>query len=110
MLITDPRAIGDKLLAARKRRGLTQAELAEKAGLADRTYADIERGESMMRVNTLMSICQVLRITPNDILTEDMHDQPDAEQIMALLKDRPPRDRGIIFQLIQLLLSYKDDI
>ena len=44
MLIFDLRTIGNKLLTIRKRMGMTQAEVAEAAGLSDRTYADIERG------------------------------------------------------------------
>ena len=39
MLIFDKIAIGNKLLAIRKRTGMTQAEVAEAAGLSDRTYA-----------------------------------------------------------------------
>ena len=50
MLIYDFRAIGNRLLAIRRRQGLTQAEVAEAAGLADRTYADIERGTVNMRL------------------------------------------------------------
>ena len=42
MLIHDFQAIGNKLLTIRKKVGLTQAEVAEAAGLADRTYADID--------------------------------------------------------------------
>lgn len=38
MLIFDLNTIGNKLLAIRKRAGLTQAEVAEAAGLSDRTY------------------------------------------------------------------------
>ena len=62
--------IGNKLLAIRKRTGMTQAEVAEAAGLSDRTYADIERGTVNMRTETLLRICNVLRITPDEILTE----------------------------------------
>ena len=53
MLIHNTRDIGGKLLSIRKKAGLTQSELAEKAGLSDRTYADIERGTVNMRVATL---------------------------------------------------------
>ena len=41
MLLFDLRRIGNQLLAIRKRSGLTQADVAEAAGLSDRTYADI---------------------------------------------------------------------
>ena len=42
MLVLDFHAVGNKLLSIRKRVGMTQAEVAEAAGLSDRTYADIE--------------------------------------------------------------------
>ena len=70
MLIFDLHAIGNKLLTIRKRMGMTQAEVAEAAGLSDRTYADIERGTVNMRTETILRICNVLHITPDEILTE----------------------------------------
>ena len=41
MLLFDFHNIGNRLLTFRKRSGMTQGEVAEKAGLSDRTYADI---------------------------------------------------------------------
>ena len=70
MLVFDFRTIGNKLYTIRHRLGMTQAEVAEAAGLSDRTYADIERGSANMRMETLLRICTVLQITPNEILTE----------------------------------------
>ena len=70
MLTNDLRTIGNRLLTYRKRAGLTQIEVAERAGLSDRTYADIERGSVNMRLSTILRICDVLHITPNEILTE----------------------------------------
>ena len=69
MLIFDFHAIGEKLYAVRKRSGLTQAEVAELAGLSDRTYADIERGSVNMRIETVLKICRALGITPDALLT-----------------------------------------
>lgn len=71
MLVCDLYSIGNKLLHIRRRMGMTQAEVAEAAGLSDRTYADIERGTVNMRIDTLLRICGALHITPNDILTEE---------------------------------------
>ena len=71
MLVLDFHAVGNKLLSIRKRVGMTQAEVAEAAGLSDRTYADIERGTVNMRVETILRICNVLHITPDEILTEE---------------------------------------
>ena len=71
MLIFDTIQIGNKLLQFRKKSGLTQAEVAEAAGLSDRTYADIERGTVNMKIETVLRICNALKITPNEILTDE---------------------------------------
>ena len=72
MLIFDFTVIGNNLYSIRKKMGMTQAEVAENAGISDRTYADIERGTVNMRVETLLRICNVLKITPNEILSTDV--------------------------------------
>lgn len=71
MLIFDFRTIGNKLLAVRKRSGMTQSEVAEAAGLSDRTYADIERGDVNTRIETILKICGAMQITPDAVLTEE---------------------------------------
>ncbi|MGN1110555.1 MAG: helix-turn-helix transcriptional regulator [Oscillospiraceae bacterium] len=71
MLVFDFRTIGNKLLDIRRRAGLTQSEVAEVAGLSDRTYADIERGTVNMRIETILKICEALHITPDVVLTEE---------------------------------------
>ncbi len=85
MLITDLKMIGAKLLAIRKKAGLTQSEVAELSGLSDRTYADIERGTVNMRVETVLRICKALQITPDDIVSEES-DSFDAEEQEVLEK------------------------
>lgn len=71
MLVFDFKAIGNKLLAVRKKCGMTQSEVAEAANLSDRTYADIERGTVNMRIETVLKICDALQITPDAVLTEE---------------------------------------
>ena len=63
MLISDLNLIGENLYHFRKKCGLTQSEVAELAELSDRTYADIERGNTNMRIDTLIKICSALKIT-----------------------------------------------
>lgn len=83
MLAPNGCAIGEKLLAFRKQRGLTQADVAERAGLSDRAYAEIERGTVNMRVSSLLKICEVLRVTPNDLLLADPPSVPPTEKDIA---------------------------
>ncbi len=106
MLISDLVAIGNKLLSIRKRMGLTQAEVAEKAGLSDRTYADIERGTVNMRIETILRICNVLHITPDEILT-DYSTAPSVrqEELIARLNACNPRDKETALQLLSVYLE-----
>ena len=110
MLIHDFRAIGNKLYAIRKKSGLTQAEVAERADLSDRTYADIERGTVNMRVETVLRICDALHVTPDEILTKD-GDSPAAreEQIFARLEDCPPKDHETALRLLEVYLQSLDN-
>lgn len=106
MLIFDSHKIGNKLLAIRKRAGMTQAEVAEAAGLSDRTYADIERGSVNMRTETILRICNVLHITPDEILTEE--NLPAASRQADLwnrLNACSPKDKETALQLLSVYLQ-----
>ncbi|MBQ7379457.1 MAG: helix-turn-helix transcriptional regulator [Clostridia bacterium] len=106
MLIHDMRKIGNKMLELRKKAGLTQAELAEKAGLSDRTYADIERGNVNMRIETLLRICDALHITPDAILTfENTSLQATQSEIMDKYAACSEKDKQIILKLMDAYLS-----
>jgi transcriptional regulator with XRE-family HTH domain len=48
--------------------GLSDAEVARRAGLAERRYGHYTRGVRQPDFQTLMRICQVLGTTPNDLL------------------------------------------
>ena len=106
MLIFDLRTIGTKLLVVRKRMGMTQAEVAEAAGLSDRTYADIERGSVNMRTETILRICNVLHITPDEVLTEE-NTSLAAQQatLWARLNACNPKDKETALQLLSVSLK-----
>lgn len=105
MLIFDVREIGGKLLNVRKKAGLTQAEVAELAGLADRTYADIERGSANMRVETLQRICRTLHITPDEILTVENTDLlRKKEEVFAELSLCAQKEQETALELLTVYL------
>lgn len=106
MLIFDLRAIGNKLLNIRKRMGMTQAEVAEAAGLSDRTYADIERGTVNMRTETILRICNVLHITPDEVLTEENTSLiTQQDELWHRLNACNPKDKETALQLLAVYLK-----
>lgn len=109
MLIFDLRTIGNKLLTIRKRMGMTQAEVAEAAGLSDRTYADIERGSVNMRTETILRICNVLHITPDEILTEERTSLAARQaELIERLNTCNPKDKETALQLLSVYLKSLD--
>ncbi len=106
MLIWDTRVIGNKLFAVRKRFGLTQEEAAEAAGLALRTYADIERGTANMRVDTALRICEALHITPDEIFTQNETDMTTQQaEILARLNASSPKVKETALRLLSVYLQ-----
>ena len=57
--------LGVAIAALRKLRGMSQEQLAEKAGLSPRFISQLERGIAFGSANTIISICKVLKIDPN---------------------------------------------
>lgn len=110
MLLLDMRKIGNKLLAIRKKAGLTQVEVAEASGLSNRTYADIERGTVNMRVETILRICDALRITPDEVLTESKTELTvQQEEILNRLNACSPKDKETALRLLSVYLKSLTD-
>ena len=109
MLVFDLHSIGNKLLIVRKRMGMTQAEVAESAGLSDRTYPDIERGTVNMRTETILRICNTHHITPDEILTEDSTSLSIQQtELWERLNACNSKDKETALQLLSVYLKSLD--
>lgn len=65
----DKKAVGVRLKEIRKRRGLTQSELAAKLDYSsERQLQRIENGETSCSVDKLMEIAQILEVTTDYLL------------------------------------------
>ena len=60
--------IGRELYSARRRSGVTQRELAYKAGIDSNTYAKIERGDQTPSLETLEKIVKALGVKSSEVL------------------------------------------
>lgn len=57
-----------RLRKARLANGLTQADVAKKAGISENHYAQIERGEKNPSVTTFEYIIKAIGVTSSEIL------------------------------------------
>lgn len=68
--MTDTNGAKGRLAARRKEKGLTQAELAQRVGIAQRTVAAYESGERRPSVEVAKKIAQELGIRWTDFYEE----------------------------------------
>ncbi len=81
--------VGAAARVARARLGLTQADVAERVGIAMEVYSRMERGKVLPSVTTLRRLCQVLRIGADTLLGLDAEAPPAPPAEPA-----PPRTQG----------------
>lgn len=58
----------DRLRKARQAKGLTQSEVAKKAGISENHYAQIERAEKNPTVSTFKNIITAIGVSSSEIL------------------------------------------
>ena len=65
------RTIGARIKEIRVAKGLTQADVAEKANLSSPVISSLENGRSKIWLVTFAKICEALQVSANDILRLD---------------------------------------
>ena len=61
------KTIGQNIKNARKAKGLTQKDVAEKFFMTQQQYSRFENGIFELNYKQIVDICHLLDITPNDI-------------------------------------------
>lgn len=106
MLVFDLKVIGNKLYDIRTKKLMSRLEVAEKAELSDRAYADIERGSVNMRLETLLKICKALNITPNVILTVEQQNAITEVEIIEIINSFGKSEKQTALNLLKVYLDY----
>lgn len=63
--------VGNNLKQARKFKGLTQKEVAEKLKMTQQQYSRFENGVFELNYNQIIELCELVDITPNELFTID---------------------------------------
>jgi transcriptional regulator with XRE-family HTH domain len=75
--------VGNRLRNARRKRGMTQDELASILGTNQSHVSNVERGDRGLTIQQLVKLCSALRVSPNEILGETKQGKDN-----GLIKDR----------------------
>lgn len=94
----DNGSIKDKIYETRRRKGISQEEMANKLGMSLNSYRKIERGPTLLVSRRIWEIAKTLGVTPEELVMDD-----DFESGMSL----PDIERKTYENNIQ---SLKDEI
>jgi transcriptional regulator with XRE-family HTH domain len=99
--------VGERIRSQRKALGLSQEEFSEKIGRVPKFCADIERGQAGMSINTMLKICSLLKMSPNQLLLGQEEDRISEETsiILSALDQCTERQRKDAYALLKLFLT-----
>ncbi len=112
--------IGKFIAERRKKIGLTQLQLAEKLNITDRAISKWENGKSMPDSSIMLELCDVLKISVNDLLngeivTMDNYKEKSEQNLLEMVKQKEHSDRqmltleiviGVLSVIILLSLTF----
>ena len=93
--------IGKFIAECRKKAGLTQMQLAEKLGITDRAVSKWETGKAMPDSSVMLELCDVLRISVNDLLcgeviTVENYNKELENNLLEMIKQKEQADKRLL--------------
>ena len=93
--------IGRFIAECRKKRNLTQMQLAEKLDITDRAISKWENGKSMPDSGIMLDLCKELEISVNELLSGEMIEMKDYNEtveknLLDMVKQKEENDRRML--------------
>ena len=105
----DHQVVGLEIAKLRERQGLSQIELAVDIGVNKNTVGAMERGESDFGIGKLISVCEALRASPNDLLPDRLSRtgtlNSDMHKLQKRLSGLTPYQRSQCIAMINAMLD-----
>lgn len=101
--------VGERLRQLRKAAGLTQEQLAKRAGMDYKYLGSIERGERNVTLDNLERVSRALGVAPYEpFLFPDRADgrPPDDDVLLDLIRHSDPAVRPVVVEIVHSLLRF----
>ena len=80
--------ISERIFLLMDKNGLSQKEFSEQTGISQSTISDWKRKKTNPSADKILKICEVLHVTPNELLSEGtVHDDGRTDYVFALNRD-----------------------
>ena len=103
--------IGKFIADCRKKKGMTQMQLAERMNVTDRAVSKWENGRSMPDSSIMLELCDVLGISVNDLLHGEVvqmeeYNKKTEELLLEAVRQKEESDRRMLaFEIVIGVLS-----
>ena len=95
--------LGERIHQQRRLARLTQQELASAAGISVSFLGHLERGTRKASLETLVSICNALKISPNLLLQDSLNDD-----LLGQNCDLTDDQRAYLREITNAFIAYTD--
>jgi transcriptional regulator with XRE-family HTH domain len=99
--IMDQIKIGKFIAECRKKKNLTQTQLAEKLYITNRAVSKWETGKSLPDASVMLELCEILEITVNDLLCGEVvvmenYKEKSEELLLEMVKEKEEKDKMLL--------------
>lgn len=103
-MYVDYNEVGKRLSARRKELGMKQFQVSEAAGLSDKYLSNLERATSVMSIDVLMKLCNVLKVSPDYLLlgtTERLNSEDIEQRFLQMLSSMNEKQIKMVFSFME---------
>lgn len=94
--------VGNRIKNKRKEKGISQGQLAERAGVSLPYISDIENGKKNISINVLVAISESLDVTPNYLLgIEEKNVDGISEELDSIFSNCSEQDKEILLKILR---------
>ena len=106
----DYNKIGNFIISQRKAKNLTQAKLAEKLFVSEKTVSKWENGKSIPDANSLLKMSEIFEISINELLNGEMlqaenYTKKAEQKLIELQKQKQQSDKRLLFSEIIIAVA-----
>ena len=104
----DQSKIGKFIAEKRKEQGMTQAQLAEILGITDRAVSKWETGKSLPDASIMLELCDLLKITVNDLLSGEVvsmnnYNEISEKNLIEMIRQKEEADKRLL--LLEIVIG-----
>ena len=100
------KSLGDAVRTARSKTTLTQAQVAEKADIDNRTVLNIENNKGNPKLEVLYPLIRTLKINPTEIFYPEVHrNSSSLNQLRIMIEECTEKEAAAIIPIFESVLA-----